>query len=163
MSVKFKVHKVKDSDFSSLYKDVPRNILPADYGGEGPSIAELTSKSPIHWIRFQSNVYASYPQITGRLKWKSTATFSLEWNNLSGRMSRNDLESPKHRKNSSVLRDFSANWKLTDGGSFNTKATTWLHYFLWMSGSFQIQFFLCHFHDLASKVWCDRKSEFNQH
>lgn len=48
MSVKFKVHKVKDSDFSSLYKDVPRNILPADYGGEGPSIAELTGKSPIH-------------------------------------------------------------------------------------------------------------------
>jgi len=36
---RFKVHK---SDLNTLYKDIPRNILPVDYGGDGPSIAELT-------------------------------------------------------------------------------------------------------------------------
>jgi len=36
---RFKIHK---SDLNSLYKDVPKTILPADYGGEGPSISELT-------------------------------------------------------------------------------------------------------------------------
>jgi len=39
---RFKIHK---SDFSSLYKDVPKSILPVDYGGDGPSIAELT----VYW------------------------------------------------------------------------------------------------------------------
>ncbi|EFX74067.1 hypothetical protein DAPPUDRAFT_307513 [Daphnia pulex] len=34
--------KVHGSDFESLYKEVPKAILPSDYGGEGPSTAQLT-------------------------------------------------------------------------------------------------------------------------
>jgi hypothetical protein len=36
--------KVHGSDFESLYKEVPKAILPSDYGGEGPSTAQLTGK-----------------------------------------------------------------------------------------------------------------------
>jgi len=42
--MQFKIHK---SDFSSLYKDVPKSILPVDYGGDGPSIAELTGNNQL--------------------------------------------------------------------------------------------------------------------
>lgn len=34
--------KVHGSDFESLYKEVPKAILPSDYGGQGLSTAELT-------------------------------------------------------------------------------------------------------------------------
>jgi len=36
--------KVHGSVFESLYKEVPKAILPSDYGGQGPSTAELTGK-----------------------------------------------------------------------------------------------------------------------
>lgn len=40
---RFKVHS--SPDFASLYQQVPRKILPKDYGGDGPSLSELTR----HW------------------------------------------------------------------------------------------------------------------
>lgn len=36
---RFKVH---GTDLKSLYKEIPRNILPKDYGGDGPSLSELS-------------------------------------------------------------------------------------------------------------------------
>jgi len=32
------------SDFEALWEDVPQNILPVEYGGEGLSIAALTGE-----------------------------------------------------------------------------------------------------------------------
>jgi len=39
---RFKVH---GQDLSSLYKDIPRKILPSDIGGDGPSLSELA----VYW------------------------------------------------------------------------------------------------------------------
>jgi hypothetical protein len=36
--------KVHGSDFESLYKEVPKALLPSDYGGQGPSFVQLTGK-----------------------------------------------------------------------------------------------------------------------
>ena len=52
--MQFKVHK---SDLNTLYKDIPRNILPVDYGGDGPSIAELTGNIE---LTFNADNFLSY-------------------------------------------------------------------------------------------------------
>jgi len=31
-------------DFESLYKEIPKEMLPPNYGGDGPSMAELTGE-----------------------------------------------------------------------------------------------------------------------
>ena len=36
--------RVHGNDFESLYKEIPKDILPKDYGGHGMSIAELTGR-----------------------------------------------------------------------------------------------------------------------
>ena len=38
------------SDFESLYKEVPKAILPTDYGGQGPSLANLTGSKKLFLI-----------------------------------------------------------------------------------------------------------------
>ena len=35
-------------DFESLYKEIPKAMLPPDYGGDGPSMAELTGQLIIY-------------------------------------------------------------------------------------------------------------------
>lgn len=37
--------RVYGDDLESLYKEVPKYVLPKDYGGDNMSIAELTGKS----------------------------------------------------------------------------------------------------------------------
>ena len=37
--------KLHGSDFSSLQKEIPKELLPVDYGGDGPSLAELTGSN----------------------------------------------------------------------------------------------------------------------
>lgn len=34
--------KVHGDDFESLYKEISKDVLPKDYGGDGMSLAELT-------------------------------------------------------------------------------------------------------------------------
>ena len=36
--------RVHGNDFESLYKEIPKDILPKDYGGDSISIAELTGR-----------------------------------------------------------------------------------------------------------------------
>ncbi len=43
--------KLHGSDFSSLQKEIPKELLPVDYGGNGPSLAELTGLNFKKWIQ----------------------------------------------------------------------------------------------------------------
>lgn len=36
--------RIHGDDMESLYKEVPKNILPKDYGGDNMSVAEFTGK-----------------------------------------------------------------------------------------------------------------------
>ena len=46
--------KVHGTDFESLYKEVPKALLPSDYGGYGVSMAELTGNT---FKRFNLNEF----------------------------------------------------------------------------------------------------------
>lgn len=47
ISAQFKIH---GHDMQSLHKEIPKNILPVEYGGDGLSISELTSMKSVKYL-----------------------------------------------------------------------------------------------------------------
>jgi len=44
---RFKIH---GHDMQSLHKEIPKNILPVEYGGDGLSISELTGMKSVKYL-----------------------------------------------------------------------------------------------------------------
>ena len=42
--------RVHGDDYESLYKEISKNVLPKDYGGDGMSLVELTGIYKSFWI-----------------------------------------------------------------------------------------------------------------
>ena len=57
-------------DFESLYKEIPKAMLPPDYGGDGPSMAELTG---------QLIIYCSKKLCIQSLKEKKSCLVAAHW------------------------------------------------------------------------------------
>lgn len=42
--------KIHGDNYESLYKEVSKNVLPKDYGGDGPSLAELKGTFHLRYL-----------------------------------------------------------------------------------------------------------------